>query len=133
MTLDRDGSALREETAEARAGHRRTRTVGVIAGAVVGALVGIAVLLVTDSWHTTGSDSNPAVYVFGLPVFTAAVGAVMGWLFSGIPEHGVVDAPVRDARFARAGRAATSVQGQEPGSPVEPDYAPDADDERRPE
>ena len=87
MTLDRDGSALREETAEARAGHRRTRTVGVLAGAVVGAL----------------------------------------------PEHGVVDAPVRDARFARAGRAATSVQGQEPGSPVEPDYAPDADDERRPE
>jgi hypothetical protein len=126
MSTDRDASPLHEETAAARAGHRRTRTVGVLVGAVIGAIVGVVVLIATDSWHTTGNDSNPAVYVFGLPMFTAAVGAVMGWLFSGIPEHGVVDAPVRDARFARSGRAATSVQGQEPGSPVEPDYAPDS-------
>jgi hypothetical protein len=124
MTMHSD-TPLREEDEAGRARRRHRRVIGIAGGAAVGALVGILALVLTDSWHTTGNDSNPAVYVFGLPLFTAIVGAVMGWLFSGIPEANEVDAPVRDPRFAAAGRAATSVHGQEPGSPVHPTIPPD--------
>src|SRR3954447_14430344 len=113
MTMHSD-TPLREED-EAGGDRRRTRrAIGVLGGAAVGVLVAILVLVLTDSWHTTGNDSNPAVYVFGLPVFTGIAGAVMGWFFSGRGEGNVVDAPVREPRFAAAGRAATSIHGQEP-------------------
>jgi hypothetical protein len=43
---------------------------------------------------------------------------------AGLPSVEVVDAPVRQRRFRRAGRAATSEQGQLPASDVPPRYAP---------
>jgi hypothetical protein len=105
---------------------RRRRRLGIIAAALTGLIVGGLVVLLVDAPRATGSGDNPAVWVFGLPGFLAIAGTVIGWVAVGLPSVEVVDAPVRRRRFRRAGRAATTEQGQlparryRPGSPPPP-------------
>ena len=79
-------------------------------------------MLLLDSSRYTGSNSNPWVWVVGLPALLAIAGTVIGWVFAGAPSAEVVDAPVRQRSFEQRGVAATSVDGQEPGSDVPPRY-----------
>src|SRR5436190_17454955 len=102
---------------------RRRRRLGIIAAALTGLIVGGLLVLLVDAPRATGSGDNPAVWVFGLPAFLAIAGTVIGWVVAGLPSAEVVDAPARQRRFRRAGRAATTEQGQLPGSEVPPRYA----------
>jgi hypothetical protein len=102
---------------------RRRRRLGIIAAALTGLIVGGLVVLLVDAPRATGSGDNPAVWMFGLPGFLAIAGTVIGWVAAGLPSVEVVDAPVRQRRFRRAGRAATTEQGQLPGSEVPPRFA----------
>jgi hypothetical protein len=102
---------------------RRRRLAIIAAGTLTGLVVGGLVVLLVDAPRATGSGDNPAVWVFGLPGLLAIAGTVIGWVAAGLPSVEVVDAPVRQRRFRRAGRAATSEQGQLPGSEVPPRYA----------
>jgi hypothetical protein len=102
---------------------RRRRRLGIIAAALTGLIVGGLVVLLVDAPRATGSGDNPAVWVFGLPGFLAIAGTVIGWVAAGLPSVEVVDAPLRQRRFRRAGRAATTEQGQLPGSEVPPRFA----------
>jgi hypothetical protein len=103
---------------------RRRRRLGIIAaGTLTGLIVGGLVVLLVEAPRATGSGDNPAVWVFGLPGFLAIAGTVIGWVAAGLPSMEVVDAPVRQRRFRRAGRAATTEQGQLPGSEVPPRFA----------
>jgi hypothetical protein len=122
--------------AEARAGepHSRTRQriAAILIGAVIGYAVGAAFVLLFDRARYSGDSSNLVVWLVGLPTLLAIGGAVIGSLAAAWPTVEQVDAPIRERRFAREGRAATSEQGQLPGSPVPPNYedprsqAPDA-------
>jgi hypothetical protein len=103
---------------------RRRRLAIIAAGTLTGLVLGGLVVLLVDAPRATGSGDNPAVWVFGLPGFLAIAGTVIGWVAAGLPSVEVVDAPVRQRRFRRAGRAATSEQGQLPASDVPPRYAP---------
>jgi len=85
--------------------------------------VGGLVVLLVGAPRATGSGDNPAVWVFGLPGFLAIAGTVIGWVAAGLPSVEVGDAPVRQRRFRRAGRAAATERGQLPGSEVPPRYA----------
>ena len=103
---------------------RRHRRLAIIAaGSLTGLVVGGLVVLLVDAPRATGSGDNPAVWVFGLPGFLAIAGTVIGWVAAGLPSVEVVDAPVRQRRFRRAGRAAATERGQLPGSEVPPRYA----------
>jgi hypothetical protein len=102
---------------------RRRRRLGIIAAALTGLIVGGLVVLLVDAPRATGSGDNPAVWMFGLPGFLAIAGTVIGWVAAGLPSVEVVDAPLRQRRFRRAGRAATTEQGQLPGSEVPPRFA----------
>ena len=102
---------------------RRLRLAIIAAGTLTGLVVGGLVVLLMDAPRATGSGGNPAVWVFGLPGFLAIAGTVIGWVAAGLPSVEVVDAPVRQRRFRRAGRAAATEQGQLPGSEVPPRYA----------
>jgi peptidoglycan/LPS O-acetylase OafA/YrhL len=102
---------------------RRRRLAIIAAGTLTGLILGGLVVLLVDAPRATGSGDNPAVWVFGLPGFLAIAGTVIGWVVAGLPSVEVVDAPVRQRRFRRAGRAATTEQGQLPGSEVPPRYA----------
>jgi hypothetical protein len=103
---------------------RRHRRLAIIAaGTLAGLVVGGLVVLLMDAPRATGSGDNPAVWVFGLPGFLAIAGTVIGWVAAGLPSAEVVDAPVRQRRFRRAGRAAATERGQLPGSEVPPRYA----------
>jgi len=105
---------------------RRHRRLAIIAaGTLTGLVVGGLVVLLVDAPRATGSGDNPAVWVFGLPGFLAIAGTVIGWVMAGLPSAPVMDAPVRQRRFARRGVAATSVRGQTPGSDVPPRYRDD--------
>jgi hypothetical protein len=100
----------------------RRRVLWVVVGAVVGYAVGGAFVLLVDRARYSGSASDIVVWLVGLPTLLAVAGAVIGWLAAGWRTVEDVDAPVREPRFARRGRAATSEQGQLPGSPVTPRY-----------
>src|SRR6476659_6928938 len=102
---------------------RRRRLAIIAAGTLTGLVVGGLVVLVGDAPRATGSGASPAVWVVGLPGFLAIAGTVIGWVAAGRPSVEVVDAPVRQRRFRRAGRAATTERGQLPGSEVPPRYA----------
>ena len=103
---------------------RRHRRLAIIAaGTLTGLVVGGLIVLLVNAPRATGSGDNPAVWVFGLPGFLAIAGTVIGWVAAGLPSVEVVDAPVRQRRFRRAGRAAAAEQGQLPGSDVPPRYA----------
>jgi len=110
---------------------RRHRRLAIIAaGTLTGLVVGGLVVLLVDAPRATGSGDNPAVWVFGLPGFLAIAGTVIGWVAAGLPSVEVVDAPVRQRRFRRAGRAAATERGQLPGSEVPPRYATTPRDRR---
>jgi|SRR4051794_12154714 hypothetical protein len=102
---------------------RRRRLAIIAAGTLAGLVVGGLVVLLVDAPRATGSGDNPAVWIVGLPGLLAIAGTVIGCVAAGLPSVEVVDAPVRQRRFRRAGRAATSDEGQLPGSDVPPRYA----------
>jgi MFS family permease len=101
---------------------RRRRVFTILSGTVVGFVIGGVLVTVLDAPHYTGSSDNPWVWVVGLPALLAIAGTVIGWVYAGAPSAEVVDAPVRQRSFAGSGAAATSVDGQEPGSDVPPRY-----------
>jgi hypothetical protein len=102
---------------------RRRRLAIIAAGTLIGLVVGGLVVLLVDAPRATGSGDNPAVWIVGLPGLLAIAGTVIGCVAAGLPSVEVVDAPVRQRGFRRAGRAATSDEGQLPGSDVPPRYA----------
>jgi hypothetical protein len=102
---------------------RRRRLLTILAGTAVGLIVGGGLVLLLDASNYTGSNSNPWAWLVGLPVLLAIAGTVIGWVLAGLPSAEVVDAPVRQRSFERRGVAATSVEGQEPGSDVPPRYS----------
>ena len=105
---------------------RKHRRLGVMfSGTAIGFLLGAAVVLLVDRSRDTGDSGNLAVWVFGLPLLLAIAGTVIGWVMAGLPSAPVMDAPVRQRRFARRGVAATDVRGQTPGSDVPPRYRDD--------
>jgi hypothetical protein len=72
-----------------------------------------------------GAGRGPACsWLVGLPMLLAIGGTVIGWVIDGTFNAEVQDAPARRRRFVRRGRAATSREGQEPGSSVPPRYRP---------
>jgi hypothetical protein len=101
---------------------RRRRLLIIAAGTLAGLVIGGLVVVFVDSPRATGNSDNPHVWLFGLPLLLAIAGTVVGWVTAGAFSAGVVDAPVRQRRFMRSRRAATSTQGQLPGSPVPPHY-----------
>src|SRR4051794_27170384 len=123
-----DTRALRDQSPAARSRDRSRRTLGTVAGALVGLALAVLVMWLTDRIRITGSDRSPWVIIFGVPFACVVVGAVVGALLSGMREISRVDAPVRDEGFRASGRAATSAEGQLPGSPVAPRVAGRDDD-----
>ena len=105
---------------------------GLAAGFVLGWLIGFLVEYAIGSKLVTGSASDPFSVAFGLP---AALGRHVRPLR---PDAGttreveVVDAPVREPRYRRLGKAATSERGQLQGSTVEPRTPDDVDAGREP-
>jgi hypothetical protein len=116
----RPTQALRDETAPARRRHRRRRSTGIAIGALAGAVVAVLVMWLSNSIRVTGSDSSPAAILLGVPAALVVVGGVIGALVAGLGEAEIVDAPLRESAASRDGRAATSAEGQLPGSPVPP-------------
>jgi hypothetical protein len=92
----------------------------VAVGAVAGYAIGGGVVLAMDRARYSGRASDIVVWLVGLPTLLAIAGAVIGSLVAAWRTVEDVDAPVRVARFVRRGRAATSEQGQLPGSSVPP-------------
>jgi uncharacterized membrane protein YeiB len=117
--------SLQEEGAGRRHGRRRRQFTGLAAGAVTGWLIGFGLEYAVGSRLVTGSTSNPFSVAFGLPLALAVALGLFGLMLGTTREVDVVDAPVRVGRYRRLGRAATSEQGQLPGSPVTPRYPDD--------
>ncbi|HYW29513.1 MAG TPA: hypothetical protein VE824_06880 [Gaiellales bacterium] len=101
---------------------RRRRLLTILAGTVAGLVIGGVLVALLHSHKYTGTTSDPWVWVVGLPGLLAIAGTVIGWVLAGVPSADVVDAPVRQRSFEQRGVAATSVEGQEPGSDVPPRY-----------
>jgi MFS family permease len=101
---------------------KRRRLLTILAGTLVGLVIGGALVALLDSNRYTGDNNDPWVWVIGLPALLAIAGTVIGWVLAGAPSAEVVDAPVRQRSFEQRGVAATSVDGQEPGSDVPPRY-----------
>jgi hypothetical protein len=89
---------------------------------VIGYAIGAGFVLVVDRARYSGNASDIVVWLVGLPIMLAIAGAVIGALVAAWQSAEDVDAPLRVPRFERQGRAATSEQGQLPGSPVPPHY-----------
>jgi hypothetical protein len=85
---------------------QRRIVAGPVIGAAVGLLAGIVVLVVLDLADAVGNASNPAAW-FGLPGVGAIIGFVVGMLLSAAGRSGE-DAPLRDRRYLRRRRSATS-------------------------
>jgi hypothetical protein len=88
---------------------------------LAGFAIGLGLEWAVGSERLTGHVGNVASMLFGLPTALAIAVGLFGLLLGTVREAPVVDAPVRDRRFRRLGRAATSRRGQLPGSPVRPD------------
>ena len=116
------GPALRAESPRRERHRRRSQFAGLFAGAVAGLVAGIAIQWAFGSERLTGHADDPFSLAFGLPVAMAIAAGLFGLLLGTAQEPPVEDAPVRVGRFGRLGRAATSKQGQLPGSPVPPAY-----------
>jgi hypothetical protein len=106
----------------------RRRVIAIVSGALIGYAIGGAFVLLFDRARYSGDASDIVVWLVGLPTLLAIGGAVIGSLIAAWPTVEDVDAPIRVRRFARQGRAATSEQGQLPGSPVPPRYDQAAED-----
>jgi hypothetical protein len=100
----------------------RRRLLAILSGACIGYAIGAIFVLTVDRTRYSGSASDIVVWLIGLPILLAIAGAVIGSLAAAWRTVEDVDAPLRVPRFARQGRAATSEQGQLPGSPVPPRY-----------
>jgi uncharacterized integral membrane protein len=107
---------------------RRKQLATVFGGTLVGLVVGALLVVLIDRQNSTGSSGNIETWLFGLPILLAIAGTVIGSVLAGMRNVDDVDAPVRLRRFARRGRAATSVKGQLPGSDVPPRYEPEPTD-----
>ena len=79
---------------------------GPVIGAAAGLAIGIVVLVVVDRANIVGNASNPAAW-FGLPALGAVIGFVLGLLLS-VAGRSSEDAPLRDRRYLRRRRSATS-------------------------
>jgi hypothetical protein len=119
-------SALRAESPGTERHRRRSQFGGLFAGAAAGFIAGILLQIVFGTDRLTGHADDPFSIAFGLPVALAIAAGLFGLLLGTAREPAVQDAPVRVRRFRGLGRAATSRQGQLPGSPVPP--APPDDD-----
>jgi hypothetical protein len=106
--------------------HKQLATV--FGGTLVGFLVGALLVVLIDRRNATGSSDNIETWLFGLPILLAIAGTVIGWVLAGMRNVDDVDAPVRLRKFARRGQAATSVDGQLPGSEVPPRFEPGTTD-----
>jgi hypothetical protein len=111
---------LREEGPGRRHGRRRRQLTGLAAGFVIGWLVGFVVEYAVGSSLVTGSASDPFSVAFGLPAALGIMFGLFGLMLGTTREVEVVDAPVREPRYRRLGRAATSERGQMQGSTVAP-------------
>jgi hypothetical protein len=118
------GSQVRWAKAQAAEPHSRTRRrlAAILIGALIGYAIGGAFVLAFDRARYSGDSSELVVWLVGLPMLLAIGGAVIGSLAAAWPTVEEVDTPIRERRFARERRAATSEQGQLPGSPVPPNY-----------
>jgi hypothetical protein len=103
--------------------HRRLATI--LGGTLTGFAIGALVVLLVDRARYSGDATDPRTWIFGLPLLLAIGGTVVGAVIDGVRNVEDVDAPVRLRRFERQGRAATSVDGQTPGSSVPPVYEDD--------
>jgi len=119
-------SALRAESPDAERHRRRNQFGGLFAGAAAGLLAGVLVEWAFGIERLTGHADDPFSMAFGLPVALAIAAGLFGLLLGTAREPAVEDAPVRERRFRRMGRAAVSKQGQLPGSPVPPAHADDS-------
>jgi hypothetical protein len=111
---------LREEGPGQRHGRRRRQYAGLAGGFVVGWLVGFLAEYTIGSSIVTGSASDPFTVAFGLPAALGIMFGLFGLMLATTREVEVVDAPVREPRYRRLGRAATSERGQMQGSGVPP-------------
>jgi hypothetical protein len=102
---------------------KRRRLLTILAGTVAGLIIGGVLVALLDSYKYTGDNNDPWVWLLGLPGRLAIAGTVIGWVYAAAPSAEVVDAPVRQRNFEQRGVAATSVDGQEPGSDVPPRYS----------
>jgi hypothetical protein len=101
-------------------GRRRRQLGGLAVGFVIGWLIGFFVEYAIGSKLVTGSASDPFSIAFGLPAALGIMFALFGLMLGTTREVNVVDAPVRDPRYRRLGKAATSERGQLQGSSVKP-------------
>jgi hypothetical protein len=117
--------SLEQEAPGRRHGRRRRQFGGLAAGAVLGWLIGFGLEYAVGSRDVTGTASNPFSVAFGLPLALAVAAGLFGLMLGTTREVEVVDAPVREPRYRRLGRAATSERGQAQGSSVAPRYPGD--------
>jgi hypothetical protein len=113
-----------------RHGRRKRQLGGLAIGFVAGWVIGFLVEYAIGSRLVTGSASNPFSVAFGLPIALGVMFALFGLMLGTVREVAVVDAPVRDPRYRRLGKAATSERGQLPGSTVTPRTPDDAPPEQ---
>src|SRR2546425_11449738 len=74
---------------------------------VIGVLAGLAIGIILDlMFYRLGVRSNPPS-VLAVPIAAAVIGLTMGMLLS-VAGRSRLDAPVRDRRFVRSGRASTT-------------------------
>lgn len=113
-----------------RRGRRKRQLGGLAIGFVLGWVIGFLVEYAIGSNVITGSASNPFSVAFGLPAALGVMFALFGLMLGTTREVAVVDAPVRDPRYRRLGKAATSERGQLQGSTVTPRTPDDVERQR---
>src|SRR6185312_16355455 len=123
------GSLHQREGPGGQHGRRKRQLGGLAIGFVLGWVIGFLVEYAIGSKLVTGSASDPFSIAFGLPAALAIMFGLFGLMLGTIREVEVVDAPVREPRYRRLGKAATSERGQLQGSSVQPrtpdDVGPD--------
>src|SRR6185437_16727821 len=124
------GSLHQQEGLGGEHGRRRRQFGGLAAGFVLGWLIGFLVEYAVGSRLVTGSASDPFSVAFGLPAALGIMFGLFGLMLGTTREVEVVDAPVREPRYRRLGKAATSVRGQLQGSTVKPRTPDDVGPER---
>jgi hypothetical protein len=124
------GALSQQEGPGGRHGRRRRQLGGLAIGFAVGWVAGFVVEYAIGSRVITGSASNPFSVAFGLPAALGIMFALFGLMLGTTREVAVVDAPVREPRYRRLGKAATSERGQLQGSTVAPNTPDDVDSER---
>ena len=123
------GSLHQQEGPGGEHGRRKRQLGGLAAGFVLGWVIGFIVEYAIGSRLVTGSASDPFSVAFGLPAALGIMFGLFGLMLGTTREVEVIDAPVREPRYRRLGKAATSGRGQLQGSTVKPrmpdDVGPD--------